>query len=747
MRTVALVGNPNSGKTTLFNALTGSTGRVGNWSGVTVGRHEAVCHYDDASFDVVDLPGTYSLNVISDLLGLDERLVCEFLANNSADVYLNVVDASQLERQLYLTLQLLESNVPIIVVLTMMDQVNREGKTIDCAALSKSLQCPVYPLEAMNELSLEELKSLLHTTTEASVSPVTFSPSVESSIAELTKKMKKKASSRAVAARILEGDLLSRTLVPNEVLEVAKGIKTSHEQKGEEDLDMLIADHRYRWISETLKAMVQEIKSDKPTITERIDNIVLHRFLGVPIFFGVMYLLFFFAINIGGAFQDFFDLASHAIFVSGVASTLSSVGVPAWLNVILSEGVGKGINTTLTFIPVIASMYLFLSMLELSGYMVRAAFVMDRLMRFLGLPGKSFVPLIVGFGCNVPAVMAARTLTHQRDRILTIVMSPFMSCGARLSIFAVFTSAFFPEGGQNVVFALYLIGILIAVLTGMMLRKTVLRGPSAPLVMEIPRYHLPPLRRLLHQTWHRLRGFVIKAGRLIVPVCVLLGGLNAVTFEGGVSLLEIFGRGITPLLAPMGVGQDNWPATVGLLTGILSKEVVIGSLNTLYQHSGHVTLGGASGGIMHELWRAVLSIPHNLMHLGHAFSNPVAGAAPLARFSSGTMGQMYHCFSGKIAAFAYLLFVLLYIPCVSTVAVILRELNWQWALFSVAWSTGLAYSISVFFYQASVFSIHPKYSLLCMLCVVGFFVFTITVLRFQSALSHPIKKGERYDPV
>jgi ferrous iron transport protein B len=332
--------------------------------------------------------------------------------------------------------------------------------------------------------------------------------------------------------------------------------------------------------------------------------------------------------------------------VQGAAFWLQQIHAPNWLIALCAYGIGKGINTTLTFIPVMALMYFFLALLESSGYMARAAFVVDRIMRFLGLPGKAFVPMIVGFGCNVPAIMAARTLDSQADRNLTILMSPFMSCSARLAIYAVFVAAFFPRGGQNIVFSLYLIGILMAVLTGFILRKTLLLGKTSPLILELPAYHRPSLSRLLNETSLRLRYFITRAGKFIIPVCVILGGFNELTIHGE-SILSIFGQFITPIFAPMGLHQDNWPATVGLLTGTLAKEVVIGSLNSLYK----------------------------------------------------PIGQMYNHFDGKIGAYAYLLFILLYIPCVSTMAAIRQEAGRRLMWFSIVWSLLLAYTISVLFYQ------------------------------------------------
>jgi ferrous iron transport protein B len=463
----------------------------------------------------------------------------------------------------------------------------------------------------------------------------------------------------------------------------------------------------------------------------------------------MMYLLFVFSINIGGAFQDFFDIASQTIFVDGFAYWLNHLGAPMWLIALLANGIGKGINTTLTFIPVIGSMFLFLALLEDSGYMARAAFVIDRFMRALGLPGKAFVPMIVGFGCNVPAVMGARTLENKRDRILTIMMTPFMSCGARLAIFAVFTTAFFPVGGQNIVFALYLIGISMAILTGFLLRSTLLKGDPSPLVMELPQYHMPRMKTLLLHAWQRLKGFVYRAGCLIVPICVLLGALNALNLDGTLntgegdthSLLSMVGRFVTPLFAPMGIHADNWPATVGLVTGVLAKEVVIGTLNTLYSQMGQVAgvLHGADG---FQLWtglsQAVQSIPQNFGKISSVFANPMLAQAPISTLNQGVYGVMYQRFDGQIGAFAYLLFVLLYFPCISTMAVMMRELHRGWSLFSGIWMTGVAYGTAVTFYQAATFLRHPLSSSVWILSIATLFFATIAAGRWYATTSMPI---------
>jgi ferrous iron transport protein B len=347
--------------------------------------------------------------------------------------------------------------------------------------------------------------------------------------------------------------------------------------------------------------------------------------------------------------------------------------------------------------------------------------------------------MIVGFGCNVPAVLAARTLENKRDRILTIMMSPFMSCGARLAIYAVFVAAFFPVGGQNIIFALYLIGIVAAMLTGLLLRKTFLQGEPAPLLMELPVYHMPHIKTLSLHAWQRLKGFVFRAGKLIIPICVLLGVLNSLTLSGAMnngdgdvnSLLSWLGRAVTPIFAPMGIQQDNWPATVGLLTGVLAKEVVVGTLNALYSQLGHVAdLQSAGFSFWGGLQAAVSSVSANLSQLGSALGNPLVSAAPMNDLSQSVYGVMYERFGGQLSAMAYLLFVLLYFPCVSTTAAMLRELHRGWVVFSVCWTTGLAYCVAVAFYQLVTVLQHPLTSLLWVVGISFVFFFTVIVVRY-----------------
>jgi ferrous iron transport protein B len=747
--TIALVGNPNCGKTTVFNALTGGRQRVGNWPGVTVERKSGFYQWQDQEIEVVDLPGIYSLVQAAEDISIDEHIACQYILNDRPDVVVNVLDASHLERGLYLTSQLLEMHVPVIVALNMMDVARQRKIKVLIEQLSKELNCPVIALEANQGKGIKELKQVIgrfNKQRAVTNHPITllYPDLINQTIKEIAEAIP--ASSQLdpqwLALRLLEEDKFVYPFILENILQKLPQYQHTIRSQLGEDSDILIADTRYRFIQAVISLCVKATTLQHKTITHYIDRIVLNRLLGIPIFLTIMYCMFLFAINIGGAFQDFFDISSNTIFVEGFAHGLAQLHTPAWLIALLANGVGKGINTTITFIPVIGSMFLFLAFLEDSGYMARAAFVIDRLMRVLGLPGKSFVPLIVGFGCNVPAVMAARTLENKRDRILTVMMSPFMSCSARLAIYAVFTAAFFPVGGQNIVFLLYITGILTAMLTGFLLRKTALQGNSAPLLMELPSYHLPKLKTLGLHAWQRLQGFVWRAGKLIVPICVLLGVLQSLTVGGVLqsgegdahSLLSVMGRAITPIFAPMGIQQDNWPATVGLLTGVLAKEVVIGALNTLYSQIGHlVSLSNDAFNFWGGLQHAFASIPANLSQLSSALINPVLAKAPVHSLSEGVYGVMSQRFDGQVGAIAYLLFVLLYFPCVSTTAAMLREVGRGWTLFSVLWTTGVAYGMAVVFYQLATWVRHPSLSLLWAVSIIGLFIAVIMSMRFYVA--------------
>jgi ferrous iron transport protein B len=503
MTHLLLIGNPNCGKTTLFNALTGANQRVGNWPGVTVEKKTGSFALNNDLLQLTDLPGVYSLGIASSTLSQDEQIAVEALATMEVDCIVNVVDACHLERHLYLTSQLLELGKPQLVVLNMMDVATQRGIVIDVPALAAQLGCPVIPVQAHKGIGIPLIhEALKNTSKNSSPLALDLDDTTKASLLRIEHELSAKGYSESqayyCARRFAEGNNL-----------IEQGILLP--EGAEDDFDIVLADARYQKIHQMVLSSQKKRSDASEHFTAKLDKIVLHRFFALPIFFAMMYLMFLFAINIGGAFQEFFDISTDTLLVQGSAWVLNQWSAPGWLIALIANGVGKGINTTLTFIPVIAGMFFFLSLLETSGYMARAAFVVDKAMRAMGLPGKAFVPMIVGFGCNVPAIMAARTLDSERDRLLTIMMSPFMSCSARLAIYAVFVAAFFPDGGTNVVFSLYFIGILMAVFTGFLLRKTHFKGKSSPLIIELPAYHRPSLKRLCQATGRRLRLFVLRS--------------------------------------------------------------------------------------------------------------------------------------------------------------------------------------------------------------------------------------------
>ncbi|WP_336996699.1 Fe(2+) transporter permease subunit FeoB [Leclercia sp. UBA7405] len=739
--TIGLIGNPNSGKTTLFNQLTGARQRVGNWAGVTVERKEGQFSTTDNNVTLVDLPGTYSLTTISSQTSLDEQIACHYILSGDADLLINVVDASNLERNLYLTLQLLELGIPCVVALNMLDISEKQKVRIDIDALAARLGCPVVPLISTRGRGIDALKLAIDRHQKNSDLELVHYPRPllreADRLAQFMDPTMPQKQRRWLGLQMLEGDIYSRAFAGNAAQKLEASL--AHLSEELDDPALHIADARYQSIAAVCEVVSNTLTAEPSRFTAAVDRIILNRFLGLPVFLLVMYLMFLLAINIGGALQPLFDVGSVAIFIHGLQWLGYTLHFPEWLTIFLAQGIGGGINTVLPLVPQIGMMYLFLSFLEDSGYMARAAFVMDRLMQALGLPGKSFVPLIVGFGCNVPSVMGARTLDAPRERLMTIMMAPFMSCGARLAIFAVFAAAFFGQQGALVVFSLYVLGIVMAILTGLMLKHTIMRGEASPFVMELPVYHVPHLKSLLIQTWQRLKGFVVRAGKVIVVVSIFLSALNSFTLSGKAadnindSALASVSRVITPLFKPIGVHEDNWQATVGLFTGAMAKEVVVGTLNTLYtaENIQEEAFNPAEFHLGDELYSAV---DETWQSLKETFSlsvlaNPIEASKGDGEMATGAMGVMSEKFGSASAAYSYLIFVLLYIPCISVMGAIARESSRGWMGFSVLWGLNIAYSLSTLFYQTVNFSQHPQFSLVSILAVVLFNVVLLGMLR------------------
>ncbi|MBT2990970.1 MAG: Fe(2+) transporter permease subunit FeoB [Candidatus Thiodiazotropha sp. (ex Ctena orbiculata)] len=761
--TIALAGNPNCGKTALFNSLTGIRQRTGNWPGVTVDRKEGRFTIDSEEVSVVDLPGIYSLDAAS----LDEKVTRDYLLSGDADLIVNIVDASNLERNLYFSVQMLEMGVPLLVALNMMDVARKRGLEIDIQRLGEDLGCPVVPIVAVSGEGITKLKAAIQDLAAGAVGggfALAQDEVVEQAISALEPQLdhsegQGRAQRRWLLLKMLEGDRFALGFADEALLQQVHYWQQLISDRVDEEPDIHIADTRYGHAHAISQNVIQQQGRVEKTVSDRIDKVVLSRLFGIPVFLFVMYLMFMFAINIGGAFIDLFDGVAGAVFVDGFGELLAAAGLPQWLIVLLADGAGGGIQVVATFIPIITALYLFLSVVEDSGYMARAAFVMDRFMRSIGLPGKAFVPMIVGFGCNVPAVMATRTLESERERKLTILMNPFMSCGARLPVYVLFAAAFFPANGQNLVFTLYLIGIMVAIFTGLIMKKTLLSGESAGFMMELPHYHMPTLRGVMLRTWDRVKLFIKEAGKVIVLMVLVINTLNSIGTDGSFgnedtehSILSSISKAITPVLAPMGIDEDNWPATVGVFTGILAKETVVGTLDALYTHLANEEAGVSAADQPFDFWQsiseALATVPENLLGVKDQLTDPLAmdvgdissaaAAAEAQEVNLGVFGAMAARFDGRAGAFAYLLFILLYSPCVATIGAIRREAGPRWAGFVVVWSTGIAFIGASLFYQSATYADHPQ-SALAWIVGLTLLLFTIIgALRYWSQRSQQL---------
>ncbi|NNN46531.1 Fe(2+) transporter permease subunit FeoB [Vibrio sp. 2-2(8)] len=738
---ILTVGNPNSGKTTLFNGLTGSKQQVGNWAGVTVEKKTGRYTHSGDEFILTDLPGIYALDSGNDSNSIDESIASRAVLTHPADLIINVVDVTCLERSLYMTLQLRELGRPMIVVLNKMDALKRERQSLDIQQLEKVLGCPVFMLSATSKEQVSRFKEKLHKVLLQGVALkellLDYGSAFEQSIGKLaTIFQHKQVAPRALAIRALENDLL----VINGLPEVQRELIQKEQLQSGLDIDLHVADTKYTFLHEQCQQIRKTEGKLSHSFTQKADKLILNKWVGVPFFFVVMYLMFMFSINIGSAFIDFFDIGVGALLVDGGHYLLDD-HLPIWLVTLLADGLGGGIQTVATFIPVIACLYLFLAVLESSGYMSRAAFVLDKVMQKIGLPGKAFVPLVLGFGCNVPAIMATRTLDQERERKLAASMAPFMSCGARLPVYALFAAAFFPESGQNVVFALYLLGILAAVFTGLVLKHTLYPGSSDSLVMEMPDYEIPTLQNVMIKTWQKLKRFVLGAGKTIVIVVMILSFLNSVGTDGSFgnedsdnSVLSKVAQVVTPVFAPIGINQDNWPATVGIITGIFAKEAVVGTLNNLYTSAE----GDESEyDLMASLQEAVMSIPENLT--GLSFSDPLgievgdltdsSAVAEEQAVDASIFGNLKQHFVTGHAAFAYLIFILLYTPCVAAMGAYVREFGANYARFIAVWTMGLAYGGAALYYQATRITETPVESLTWIIAIVMASLLTFKMLK------------------
>ena len=660
---VALAGNPNCGKTTLFNALTGSNQYVGNWPGVTVEKKEGTARLGDREITVVDLPGIYSLSPYS----MEEIVARDFIIGEGPDAVIDIVDATNLERNLYLTVQLLELERPLVLALNFMDEVKARGDQIDVERLSKELGVPVVPITAKTGEGLDELLQVAHRQMHLGVTYEPddlyddFTHDIHHRMGELIHDYAYAANLPAhwASIKLLEGDsIVAKALnLPADVQNKLDAIIAEYEASSAlGDRETLVADSRYRYIERVVHASVVKGKgSEGPTLTEKIDRIVTGKYTALPLFLCAMLVMFVITFGPFGSWLQDGVSALIDLFSGWLEGALTAAGAPDVLISLACDGIISGVGGVLSFLPQIALLFFFLSFLEDSGYMSRAAFIMDRLLRRFGLSGKAFIPMLMGFGCSVPAIMGARTMENEKDRRMTILLIPFMSCSAKLPVYGLLSAAFFGPWAGLVVFGLYVIGMAVGILSGILFKHTLFAGEPAPFVLELPPYRFPSIENIATHVWQKVKGFLVKAGTLILAMSIVLWLLQSFDFslhmvdDAANSMLGTLGALIAPVFAPLGFGF--WQAAVALLTGFIAKEMVVSSLSMFY-----------------------------------GFSLTAAGTAVAAAMTGFT----------PLSAFSMLVFILLYVPCVAATSTMAKELgSAKWTVFSVCWQIGVAYVVSL----------------------------------------------------
>ncbi|WHY87638.1 ferrous iron transport protein B [Neobacillus novalis] len=657
---IALIGNPNTGKTSLFNNLTGSYEYVGNWSGVTVEKKVGV--FKNNIGHLIDLPGVYTLNPLSK----DEGVVTSFFLNESVDRLLNILDASQLERNLHLTLQLLEFEKPALIGLNMIDVANKRGIHIDASKLSEVLGVPVVPVVARSGKGCDKLVDVIAT---KSIQPtkknlVYYGKEVEEAITLLTAKISGKTnhSARFLAIQYFEGNDYVKDYVNSiadaEKLEAITANLELQLQKLYESKSL--ANFIYLKRKEVIESIVADVarksNSDIP-LSEKIDSIVTNRYVGMPIFLLLMYLMFMLTFDwLGTPLSDGLDALLTGPVTVGFEKVLTAINASEFIHALIINGLVAGVGGVLVFVPQIFILFFFISLLEDSGYMARVALVMDRIMESVGLNGKAFIPMMIGFGCNVPGIMAARTIETPRERLLTILLTPLMSCSARLPVYALFVGAFFAGNKAFVVLSLYVLGIVVALILAKIFSSTILKSETSLFVIELPPYRLPQFQSLWRSTWDKGKGFVRKAGTFIFAGSVFIwllsyAGPNGLNVDMDHSYLAAIGNAIAPIFAP--IGFSTWQASASLITGFLAKEAIISTMNIIYFVPNDASL-------------------------------------------QGLLADYYT----PLAAYSFMVFILLYIPCLATVATIYKETtSKKWTAFSMIYAFAIAYVLSLIIYQ------------------------------------------------
>ena len=676
---IALAGNPNSGKTTLFNALTGATQYVGNWPGVTVEKKEGK-YRKQKDVTITDLPGIYSLSPYT----LEEVVARNYLLKEKPDAILNIVDATNLERNLYLTTQCLELGIPVVIALNMMDLIEKNGDRIDVKALSDKLGCKIVEISALKGTGIDKAANEVIAAAKSGLAPVPpkFSEDVESVLSSLSSVL---SGVPADKQRWYEIKVFERDEKIGEQISydknAAEAIIAAAEEKMDDDSESIITNERYDFIADVLHGCYNKKNAGAMTISDKIDQIVTNRILAIPIFLVVMWVVYFLAINtVGTMGTDWVnDVLFGEIVPGAVGGFLESIGTADWLSGLILDGIVAGVGAVLGFLPQMIVLFLCLAFLEGCGYMARIAFIMDRVFRRFGLSGKSFIPMMVGTGCGVPGVMASRTIENERDRRMTIMTTTFIPCGAKLPIIALIAGALF-DNSAWVAWSAYVVGVAAIVISGIILKKTkMFAGDPAPFVMELPAYHIPTASSIFHSVWERASSFVKKAGTVILLATILVWFLSSFGFYEGAfqmlpeedfmehSMLAALGNAFAWLFIPLGWG--NWKSAVAAVTGLIAKENVVGTFGILYKYGGEVSEAGE------EIWA-------NL-------------AAEMT----------------AIAGYSFLVFNLLCAPCFAAIGAIKREMNSaKWTWFAIGYQCGFAYLSSLVIYQigsARTGSIHP----------------------------------------
>ncbi len=706
---IALVGNPNSGKTTLFNYASGSREKVGNYAGVTVDSKEARYRQSGYTFSIIDLPGTYSLKSYSP----EEIYVRNYIFDNKPDIVLNIVDASNLERNLYLTTQLIDMGVQMVIALNMYDELEKRGDLFDYKSLGNLLGVPVIPTVSSKGKGLRELFDTIiavYENRDPSVRHIhiNYGTEIENAISSIQSKIKVDenrnftniVSSRYLALELLENDMefssdIKRCYNSKEIIEAARKECSRLEKMYTEPIETVITDLRYGFISGALAETLKPNKTEKLSRTRVIDRYLTNKYLGFPVFMIFMWITFFTTFRLGEYPKQWLETG-----LSQLSIHISSLMPEGILQDFITEGIIGGVGGVLVFLPNIIILFLFISFMEDTGYMARAVFIMDKVMHKIGLHGKSFIPLFMGFGCNVPAIMATRIIESRRDRMITMLITPFMSCSARLPVYILFISAFFASNQGTVLFLLYLLGALFAILSALFLRKVFFKSSEIPFVMELPPYRIPTFRSIIKHVIFRTGLYLRKIGGIILIASVIIWILS--TFPGSVELskdykkelqkiemsqlsvsekeielnylrieeqterqsksyMGMLGKVIEPVMKPLGF---DWRLSVALLSGIAAKEVVVSTLGVLFQTVDEADVSSLVGKIQTQKNSA-----------GQPLFNPVM-------------------------AFSFMLFILIYFPCIGVVAAIRRESgNWKWAAFVIVYTTAIAWLTSFAFYQ------------------------------------------------